>query len=147
MRHPRAERERLVQIRLQTKEGRDELVWAKRRSDASYEIKTIPTVAGYHVYDLVRCDEDLGGQPVALEVVRPSGHRALRVEFVRNALAADCDRILARLRAVGLDHVERLAARSFLFDLPPTFLDGEVLRDLLEREQQRGILAFDVLES
>ena len=124
-----------------------ESLWAVELGADRFELRNTP----FHAYGLNFGDvvlaraERQGEKPRVLEVLKPSGHRTLRVFFLGSTSE---DERLLHLGALGQFGVsyERANASLFALDLEPAG-DMSGLRDALDDLERDGILGYETAES
>jgi hypothetical protein len=120
-----------------------ERLWAKPLGGDLYELRNIPWFAyDLHFYDVVRAvPAKPGGVARFVKVVRPSGHKTLRVLFAKETTEADRLAMLRELHRWKGFH-EHYGGRFYAVDVEPSGDYGAVCDRLWEWEQQ-GKLVYE----
>jgi hypothetical protein len=122
-----------------------ESMWAKAITDDLYALRNLPFFAfGLNFGDIVHAPEVAGVREVQT-VVRPSGHRTIRVVFTERVTAEDQQQCLNGLRSLGASY-ERATTRLVAIDIPPDAKFDDVVTLLLWCEAA-GELAFETCEA
>jgi hypothetical protein len=120
-----------------------ESFWAKPVGPELFELRNSPWYAfDLHFGDVVRATPDNPGErPRIRKVVRPSGHKTLRVIFPKETSEAEQVAILGELKPYGGSY-ERAYAHFVAIDVLP---DGDYQQvcDMLWAWQQEGRLHYE----
>ena len=120
-----------------------ESFWAESLGDDLYRLDNIP----FHAYDLhyrdvVRAVPRAPGQmPTIVEVVKPSGHKTLRVLFDAELQDEDVRRLLDGLAARNVAY-ERSRGHFYALNVPPD-ADYQAVCDVLWRQENAGWLTYE----
>jgi hypothetical protein len=132
-----------VVVELQDAPVGAESFWAKPLGDDLYELRNSPWFAyDLHFGDVVRAVADRPGErPRVVEVVRPGGHRTLRVLFRREVGEAEQREMLKTLNRWRGFH-EHCKGQLYAIDVEP---DGnyEAVCDQLWAWEQAGQLTYE----
>lgn len=124
-----------------------ESLWAAPIGGDLYELRNYPFLAyGVNFEDVIRAVvTGRGKAPTALEVVRSSGNRTLRLVFATpsspDQRAAFLD--LLEEREVGYEGAN---SRFFALNVPP-HVSYDAITGLLEEHQARGLLSYETCEA
>jgi hypothetical protein len=123
-----------------------ESLWAFRLDDGTYQIDNVPFYAyGVNYRDIVRVDSSTPDQkPIVKEVVKPSGHRTIRVIFPKEVGKAEQAPIISVLEKMHVS-AERAFEYYLALDIPP-IVDYDSVRDTLDGYQHNGILEYETCE-
>jgi hypothetical protein len=119
-----------------------ERVWAKPLEDGIYEIRNTP----WYAYDLnwgdvVRCDGMSSADlPTVAQVIRPGGHRTLRL-FFEDVGEADREQILREINRLGATYENGDDVLYGLDAEPGRSL--EALLDYLAIQEEAGLLTWE----
>lgn len=120
-------------------------IWAKSLGDDLYQIDNIPFHAyGLNLGDIVKAVEPSSElKPQVIEVVKPGGHRTLRIIFEKNFTEEEQISYLNEIKAMGVG-VER--NRIFLaLDVPPE-IDYQLICNHLWELQEDKVLNYETCE-
>lgn len=123
-----------------------ESLWAFRLDDGTYQIDNVPFYAyGLNYRDVVKVDAaNADEKPVVKEVIRPSGHRTIRVIFPKQVGKVEQTPIISVLEKMNVS-AERAFENYLAFDIPPN-VDFESVKSTLNEYQHRGILTYETCE-
>ena len=123
-----------------------ESMWAKWLMEDLYELRNVPFYAyGLAFADVVRADAPAPDmKPVVRELVRPSGHRTLRVFFLESFEPSERVTLLRDLNPLGASF-ERATPSLFAIDVEPQADYDGVCQRLVEWAS-RGILDYETCE-
>ena len=122
-----------------------ESMWAKEIEGDLFAIRNLPFLAfGLNFGDVVAAPEVNGLRQVE-RVVRPSGHRTLRIAFGEHVSEAEQELYLNAMREHGGSY-ERGTARIVAIDVPPA-ADFETMVAILTRCETMGELHFETCEA
>jgi len=133
-----------IRVDIDHQEGIDsESFWADALGDDLYRLDNIPFYAyDLHYQDVVRAVPRLPGQlPTIAEVVRPSGHKTLRVMFDDELGDEDVQRLLDGLTARHVAY-ERARGHFYALNVPPE-ADYRAICDLLWTQENAGWLTYE----
>jgi hypothetical protein len=138
----------LVRIRIELAEGqhpnlKSEGLWAEPLGNDLYRLDNVP----FYAYDLHYCDvvravaRAPGSQPTIVEVVRPSGHKTVRISLSPDLAEDDRRRLLDGLSEAGAAY-EHASGRLYSVDVPPG-ADYPSICDWLWQLEQGGCLVYE----
>jgi hypothetical protein len=121
-------------------------IWARHLGGDEYEIDNVPFYAyGLNYRDVVRATTtDPSLKPQIKEVLRPSGHRTLRIIFLNKAAEDQQQPYLEELKRYGVS-LERANETLLAIDIPPEGRYGD-LTEYLASLEQRGVLSYETCE-
>jgi hypothetical protein len=121
-------------------------MWAKHLGQDLYEIRNVPFHSyGLNFGDVVRAVEPAPDKkPVVAEVVRPSGHRTLRVFFAESVAEASRLELLRSLDDLQASF-ERATERHFALDIEPEG-DYQAVCARLAKWEGEGLLEYETCE-
>jgi len=124
-----------------------ESMWASPLGDDLFEIRNIPCYAyGLNFLDVVRAvARDSDSKPEVLELIRPSGHRTLRVIFLDERSKPEQFELLRQLSDLG-GTFEAATPSHFAIDVEPDGDYGAVC-DRLSGWESEGILNYETCEA
>ena len=136
--------EKLTKIHVSFENGGGESMWAREIEGDLFALKNLPFFAfGLNLGDVVRAP--LAGRMREVEVVvRPSGHRTLRIMFGEHVTQAEQKRYLDALRELG-GSFERGTKRLVAVDAPPD-AKYDAMIALLDRWELHRELVFETCE-
>jgi hypothetical protein len=115
-----------------------EQLWARKISDARFEICCIP----FFAYDLALGDEvETDGDHVLRRVVKPSGHSTFRVWFGQSTDPDDRTRVMEIVQRESFEH--EWSSENLLAIDAPTQEAAQALADALAALQQEGRVTFE----
>jgi hypothetical protein len=124
-----------------------ESMWADDLGDNKYQIKNIPFYAyGLNFDDIVFAEaESEEFKPEIKRLLKPSGHRTLRIIFTGGASKEENIKILESIRT---EHVGYEGRSDFQFSMNIT-LEGDYNQtyDALEKLEEKSILSFETCEA
>jgi hypothetical protein len=136
--------ENLVKVNVSFGARGGESMWAKHIEGDLFAIRNLPFFAfGLNFGDIVIARET-GGQRQVQRVVRPSGHRTLRIVFSAGLGADQQEVYFAELRTHG-GTFERATDRMVAVDAPPA-ANFDATMATLVRGEAKGELVFETCE-
>jgi hypothetical protein len=120
-----------------------ESFWAEPLGDDLYRLDTIPFYAyDIHYRDVVRAvPQEPGAMPTVIEVVRPSGHKTLRVMFEARLSPEEVEHLLESLAGRGVQ-IERSPDHFYALNVPPD-RDYQGICTLLWTQENAGWLNYE----
>jgi len=121
-------------------------IWAKSLGDDLYQIDNIPFHAyGLNLGDIVKAIEPSPElKPQVIEVIKPSGHRTLRIIFGKNFTEEEQILYLNGIKAMGVG-VERNNHIFLALDVPPE-IDYQFVCNYLSELQKDNVLEYETCE-
>ena len=137
--------ENLTKVHVTFRDGGGEFMWAKAIEGDLFAIRNLPFVAcGLNFGDVVLAPDRAGVREVQ-RVVRPSGHRTLRIVFGDHVSEPEQEHYLNAMREHG-GSGERATARLVAIDAPPE-ADFETMVAVLTCCETMGELHFETCEA
>ena len=121
-------------------------IWAKSLGEDLYQIDNIPFHAyGLNLADIVEAVEPSPElKPQVSKVVKPSGHRTLRIIFEKDLTEEEQIPYLKEMKEMGVG-IERNNRVFLALDIPPE-VDYQLVCDHLGKLEQENILGYETCE-
>lgn len=137
--------EKLTKVHVSFMDGGGESLWAREIEGDLFALDNLPFFAfGLNAEDVVLAPK-IGRMREVRSVVRPSGHRTLRILFDEDVPKTEQKLYLDRLRELGAAF-ERGTKRFVAVDVPP---EGQydAIVEVLARCERAGELTFETCEA